>query len=225
MDTPEMIAAEYLRRDVEIDISSAISRGWALVMANLPVLGGATVLMWAIGVGLGFLPIIGWAVGLLLGSVLHAGVLYMFIRRIRGEPVELGDMFEGFNVALLPLILAGLLVSALTAVGFVLCILPGIYLAVGYIFVLPLVIDKKLDFWPAMEVSRQVVHKQWWPMFLFAIVMLLIVCLGALACGLGLIIAMPVVYAAAMYIYEDLFGQRGAAPAVDRTPGPGEVTA
>ena len=83
-------------------------------MANVPVLVGATVLTWAIGVGLGFLPIIGWAVGLLLGSVLHAGVLYMFIRRIRGEPVELGDMFEGFNVALLPLIMAGLLVSAFT---------------------------------------------------------------------------------------------------------------
>src|SRR5580765_6101635 len=193
MDTPEMMAAEYLRRDVEIDISSAISRGWALVMANLPVLGGATVLMWAIGVGLGFLPIIGWAVGLLLGSVLHAGVLYMFIRRIRGEPVELGDMFEGFNVALLPLILAGLLVSALIAVGFVLCILPGIYLAVGYIFVLPLVIDTKLDFWPAMEVSRQVVHKQWWLMFLFAIVMFLIACAGALLCGVGLVIAGPLI--------------------------------
>lgn len=225
MDTPEMIAAEYLRRDVQIDISSAISRGWVLVMANLPVLAGATVLAWAIGVGLGFLPIIGWAVGLLLGSVLHAGVLYMFIRRIRGEPVELGDMFAGFNVALQPLILAGLLVSALTAVGFVLCVLPGIYLAVSYIFVLPLVIDKKLDFWPAMEVSRQVVHKDWWSMFLFAIVMLLIVCLGAIACGLGLIIAMPVVFAAAMYVYEDLFGQKGAALAVPTTPGPGEVTA
>ena len=34
MDTPEMIAAEYLRRDVQIDISSAISRGWVLVMGS-----------------------------------------------------------------------------------------------------------------------------------------------------------------------------------------------
>jgi uncharacterized membrane protein len=210
MDTPEMIAAEYLRRDVEIDIGGALSRGWALVMANLPVLAGATVLAWAIGIGLGFLPIIGWAAGVLLGSVLHAGVLYMFIRRIRGEEVQIGDMFAGFNVALVPLILAGLLCGALTAVGTVLCILPGIYLAVSYLFVLPLVIDKKLDFWPAMEVSRQVVTKHWWSMFLFAIVLVLIVCLGALACGLGLIIAMPVVFAAAMYVYEDLFGTRAA---------------
>lgn len=224
MDTPEMIAAEYLRRNVEIDIGGAISRGWALVMANLPVLVGATVLAWAIGLGLGFIPVLGWAAGVLLGSVMHAGLLYMFIRRIRGEEVQLGDLFAGFYNALLPLIIAGLLVSALTTVGFLLCILPGIYLAVGYLFVLPLVIDKKLDFWPAMEVSRQVVHKQWWAMFLLVLVMILIVCAGVLACGVGLIIAMPVVLAALSYVYEDLFGTKGAAPQV-LTPGPGEVMA
>ena len=170
MDTPEMIAAEYLRRDVEIDIGSAIKRGWELVMANVGVLVVATVLTWAINVGLGFIPVIRWGGGVIIGSVLHAGLMLMFIRRIRGERVELGDLFAGFNMAL-PLIIAGLLMSALTLVGFLLCILPGIYLAVAYVFVLPLIIDKKLDFWPAMEVSRQVVHKHWWAMFLFAIVL------------------------------------------------------
>jgi hypothetical protein len=211
MDTPEIIAAEYLRRDVEVDIGSAISRRWALVMANLPVLGGATLLAWAIGVGIGFIPIIGWVAGVLMGSILHAGVLYMFVRRIRGEDVQLGDMFAGFNIAPLPLFLGGLLVAVLTALGMILCIAPGVYLAVGYLFVLPLIIDKKLDFWPAMEVSRQVVTKHWWSMFLFAIVLVLIICLGALACGLGLIIAIPVVFAAAMYVYEDFFGTRAVA--------------
>jgi hypothetical protein len=214
METPDLIAAEYRRRDVEIDIGSAISRGWALVMANLPVLAGATLLAWAIGVGLGFLPIIGWVAGVLIGSILHAGVLYMFLRRIRGEDVQLGDMFDGFNIAPVPLLLAGLLVGVLTAIGFVLCIAPGVYLAVAYLFVLPLVIDKKLDFWPAMEVSRQVVNKHWWSVFLFAIVLVLIVCLGALAFGLGLVIAVPVVSAAAMFVYEDLFGPTPAVPQV-----------
>ncbi len=214
METPDLIAAEYRRRDVEIDIGSAISRGWALVMANLPVLAGATLLAWAIGVGLGFLLIIGWVAGVLIGSILHAGVLYMFLRRIRGEDVQLGDMFDGFNIAPVPLLLAGLLVGVLTAIGFVLCIAPGVYLAVAYLFVLPLVIDKKLDFWPAMEVSRQVVNKHWWSVFLFAIVLVLIVCLGALAFGLGLVIAVPVVSAAAMFVYEDLFGPTPAVPQV-----------
>ena len=120
----------------------------------------------------------------------------------------------------MPLIIAGLLMSALTIVGFILCILPGIYLAVGYVFVLPLIIDKKLDFWPAMEVSRQVVHKHWWAMFLFAIVLVLIICVGALLCGVGLIIAAPVAIAAVSYVYEDLFGAAGAAAQVI-TPPPG----
>jgi uncharacterized membrane protein len=213
METPENIAAEYLGRDVEIDIGSALSRGWALVMANLPVLAGATLLAWAIGVGLGFIPILGWVAGALVGSILHGGVLYMFVRRIRGEDVQLGDMFAGFNIAPLPLLLGGLLVGVLTALGCILCIAPGVYLAVGYLFVLPLIIDKKLDFWPAMEVSRQVVTKHWWSMFLFAIVLLLIICLGALACGLGLLLAVPVVFAALSFVYEDLFGAKAATPA------------
>ena len=79
---------------------------------------------------------------------------------------------------------------------------------------LPLIIDKKLDFWPAMEVSRQVVHKHWWAMFLFAIVLVLIICVGALLCGVGLIIAAPVAIAAVSYVYEDLFGAAGV-----RRPG------
>jgi uncharacterized membrane protein len=50
-------------------------------------------------------------------------------------------------------------------------------------------------------------------MFLFAIVLLLIICLGALACGFGLILAVPVVFAALSFVYEDLFGTKAAAPA------------
>ena len=42
-----------------------------------------------------------------------------------------------------------------------LCILPGIYLGVAWIFTEALVIDKKLEFWPAMELSRKVVSRHW----------------------------------------------------------------
>ena len=193
-------------------------------MANINVLVVATVLTWAINAGLSFIPVIRWGGGVIIGSVLHAGLMLMFIRRIRGERVELGDLFAGFNFAV-PLIIAGLLMSALTLVGFVLCILPGVYLAVGYVFALPLIIDKKLDFWPAMEVSRQVVHKHWWAMFLFAIVLVLIICLGALLCGVGLIIAAPVAIAAVSYVYEDLFGAAGAADQVIIAAGRSAATA
>jgi uncharacterized membrane protein len=202
MDTPEAIAASYLERHATIDISSAFSRGWALVRDHLLVLVGASALAWLVTVGLAFVPILGWIVGF----VLLGGLDYLFLRRIRGEAVEIGDVFDGFNRSLLDLTMAGLVKWLLTSLGLVLCILPGIYLAVGYIFALPLVIDKKLEFWTAMEVSRRVVHEHWWSVFALAIVLMLVVFAGFLVCGVGEIIAIPVSSAALMYVYDDLFG-------------------
>ena len=66
MDTPETIAAEYLRRGTAIDIGSAVSRGWALVRDNMGVLVGATVLGWIVTVGTAFVPVLGWVVGIVV---------------------------------------------------------------------------------------------------------------------------------------------------------------
>ncbi len=207
MDAPETIAAEYLRRGAVIDIGRTVSRGWALVRDNMGVLIGATVLSWIITIGVAWVPVLGWAVGI----VLVGGLDYMFIRRIRGETVQVGDVFAGFNLAFLHLTLAGLVKWLFTSLGFVLCILPGIYLAVGYLFALPLVIDKKMEFWPAMEVSRRVVHHHWWSTFALVIVLALIAAVGFLACIVGALVTIPVASASLMYVYEDLFGRGTAA--------------
>jgi hypothetical protein len=204
LDTPEAIAAIYLQRHPSIDISNALSRGWTLVRDHMPVLVGATVLGWLVTVGLAFVPVLGWIVGF----VLLGGLDYMFIRRIRGEEVQIGDVFAGFNLALLDLTMAGLVKWLLTSLGLLLCILPGIYLAVGYVFALPLVVDKKMDFWTAMEVSRRVVHEHWWSVFALVIVLALVALAGFLLCGIGELITIPVASAALMYVYEDLFGDR-----------------
>jgi hypothetical protein len=207
MDTPDVIAAEYLRRGGGVDIGGAISRGWALVRDNLWVFIAATVLSWLISVGLAFVPVLGWVVGF----VMLGGLDYMFLRRIRGETVQIGDVFAGFNIAFLHLALAGLVKGLLTCLGLILCILPGIYLAVGYVFALPLVIDKKMEFWPAMEVSRQVVHHHWWSMLGLVIVLAVLACAGFLVCFVGALVSIPVASASFMYVYEDLFGQKAAA--------------
>jgi hypothetical protein len=208
MDTPDAIAATYLQRHIPIDIGSALSRGWALVRDHLVVLVGASLLGWLVTVGLAFVPVLGWIVGF----VLLGGLDYMMIRRIRGEEVQIGDVFAGFNLALLDLTMAGLVKWLLTSLGLLLCILPGIYLAVGYVFALPLVIDKKMEFWTAMEVSRRVVHEHWWSVFALVIVLLLVAFAGFLLCGVGAVITIPVASAALMYVYEDLFGTTPSLP-------------
>jgi uncharacterized membrane protein len=103
-------------------------------------------------------------------------------------------------------VLVGLVKWLLTSLGLLVCILPGIYLAVGYVFAVPLVIDKNMEFWQAMEVSRQVVHRHWFSMFALLIVLGIVACLGFIACFVGALITVPVASAALMYVYEDLFG-------------------
>ena len=206
--SPEAIAADYGLRALPVDIASCVTRGWALVRDNPGLTIGATLLFMLLSFGLSLVPAVG-LLALFINPVLFGGLAYTFTRRIRGEVPSVGDAFSGFNLAFLHLGLGGLVSILLVCVGLLLCVLPGIYLAVGYTFVLPLIIDKKYDFWTAMEVSRRVVHRQWWPMFGLGLILFLLNVLGALACVVGLIATAPVSVAVMMYAYEDLFGPRG----------------
>jgi len=96
----------------------------------------------------------------------------------------------------------------LSGLGLLLCLVPGIYLLVSWIFVLPLVFDKKLEFWDAMEVSRQVVGRHWWAMFGAGVVAGLVVLGGLVACCVGVFVTSAVAQAALVCAYEDIFGER-----------------
>jgi len=68
-----------------------------------------------------------------------------------------------------------------------------------------LVIDKGYNFWPAMQLSRKLVSKRWWMTWVFLLVAGIISGLGALACGVGLLVTIPLYYAMKVYFYEDNF--------------------
>ena len=54
----------------------------------------------------------------------------------------------------------------LTFIGLCCClVLPGLYLFVAWVFSVPLVADRRLEFWSAMELSRKVVTRVWFEMF------------------------------------------------------------
>jgi hypothetical protein len=57
--------------------------------------------------------------------------------------------------------LAGLLTALLSWLALFACVLPGIYLFVGWLFSVPLVADKHLTCWSAMETSRRRVRESW----------------------------------------------------------------
>ena len=193
----EQLAAEILARDYHLRIGNCVARGWTLVMSNFWLFVGATLVA----------NLIVGTVGLIAGPMM-GGLYWMMLKKVRGQRAEFGDTFAGFSIAFLPLFLGALVTGLLGMVGFLLCVLPGIYLVIGWKFTLPLIVDKKLDFWPAMECSRKVVTRHWWKLFGFGLVLLLINLLGLICCFVGSLVSVPVTIAATMYAYEDIFGSR-----------------
>jgi uncharacterized membrane protein len=98
----------------------------------------------------------------------------------------------------------------LSLIGYALCILPGIYLTVSWMFGIPLVIDRGMGFWDAMEFSRKVISKHWFLMFALQLVCGLIAGCGVIACCIGILVTMPIAWVALMYAYEDICGRQTA---------------
>jgi hypothetical protein len=205
----ERLAAEIVARDYRVDLSDCFGRSWNLFKENFWLLVGANALILAIQIGLGTVPVVGYVVDPLLGFVLAGGLDLLFLKRIRGESADVGTAFAGFTASFLPLMLASVIAYVLTGIGLFLCILPGIFLfVIWWLFTPLLILDKKLDFWPAMECSRMVVMKHWWQCFALLLLWFLVSVAGVLACVVGLFVTMPIATGAVVYAYEDIFGAR-----------------
>jgi len=162
---PAIFTAEILARTPEVRIGSCLSRSWNLLRANFGLLLGATCLAWLITSLCQFVPLIGGFLYWAARGVLYGGLYLVFLKTIRGQPTSASDVFLGFKRDFGQLVLAGLLTSLLSGLGFCCCLLPGLYLFIAWTFSVPLVADRNLEFWSAMELSRKVVTRVWFEVF------------------------------------------------------------
>ncbi len=97
--------------------------------------------------------------------------------------------------------------------GLVVLIVPGIYLTVGYVFAPWFVLDRRVGFWEAMELSRHAVQPHWFELFGLVMMIILLNLLGALALGVGLLVTIPVSWCALTAAYAARVGfQAGPQP-------------
>lgn len=80
------------------------------------------------------------------------------------------------------------------------------FLSVVYLFTIPLIVGKRMEFWPAMEASRKILSKQGLSIFLFLIVLGLINIIGVIPCGLGLLVTVPLTACSVAAAYESIVG-------------------
>jgi uncharacterized membrane protein len=151
------------------------------------------------------IPFLGPVVSYVVSAPLILGNFIVAARLLHGHTPQFGDFFAGFYF-FWPLFLVSLVSSILIAIGMILLIIPGIYLIVSYLFASCLVIDRRLDFWPAMELSRRTVTPLWFGFFAFLLLLIGINLAGALLLGLGLLATVPISFCALTVAYSDLFG-------------------
>ncbi len=224
------LARAILARDYQLNIRSCVRRGWKLLKGEFWPFVGITALIFALisfassfsGLSVQHGPAghdsfeITSVVAMLVWGPLVGGLMFYFLKKIRREPATVETAFCGFSHRFLHLFLAGFVTTLLTWLGFLCLILPGIYLLVAWMFTLPLVMDKQLDFWSAMELSRKVVTKHWFKLLGLGLVMLLLTFAGVVALVVGVFVMGPLILATLMYAYEDIFG--GVTPRATTPP-------
>jgi hypothetical protein len=156
-----------LAPELNFNIVECLGRGRALLLNNFGVLMGGTFLVWLIDLAR-YIPFVSF-LDVFIEGVLYGGLFLLFLKKIRGQAAGVGEIFSGFGVPFIQLLLVGFVMSLLTELASLLCFFPGVYLKIAWIFALPLVIDKRLEFWTALELSRKVVTRVWFKLFVLAI--------------------------------------------------------
>lgn len=179
--------------------------GWELFKQNPGGFIGFAVVFFIVQGILSYLPRIGGLISLVVTAPLGAGFYVVCAKLMQRRTPEFQDFFTGFQF-FVPLMLLSVVSSILIILGFILLIIPGVFLMVCYLFPSMLIIDRRLDFWPAMELSRRTVQTQWFGFFIFVLLLILVNLGGALLLGVGLLVSLPVSACAMAAAYADIFG-------------------
>jgi hypothetical protein len=196
---------ETIPPDYHIRPGYYLRAGWELFKQNAAGFIGFTVVAMIVLLALNAKAGLGQVLAYIVGPPLWAGFLIVAMKLLLNQLTQVNDFTSGFKFVL-PLVLYSVVSSVFVSVGLVLLIVPGLYLLVGYIFTTWLIVDRGLDFWQAMELSRKTVHKHFFEMFGFFLLLCLVNFGGLLLLGLGLLVSVPWTLCALTVAYKDVFG-------------------
>jgi uncharacterized membrane protein len=170
-----------------------MGEGWRLVTADL----GNYILLSLVFTLLNAVP--------LIQGALIAGFHIFTMRKLMGRSADLADVFKGFDF-FIPTLVASLLIGLFTFVGMLFFIIPGLVVAAMYKFTYLFIVDKRMDFWQAMQSSHAVVRNDYFGFTMFLILAVLVNVLGFLCFIVGLLITVPVTFAAITVAYREIVG-------------------
>lgn len=189
-----LIAGYKLRLNIAVAIYSAIAIVMAFLVGGVQMLSGESVLF----------AILGELVYAWVTLPVAMGLFAISLERASGGEV-INDRLFGFFSSATRLLLATILMTLLIFVGYVLLILPGVYLSVAYLFALPLLVQERMGVVDALEASRKTITHRWFTVFGLLLLLSLINGVAALPLGIGLIWSVPLTVVAIGLTYKKMF--------------------
>jgi len=144
------------------------------------------------------------ALSFVVQLVVQSGIIKASLALTRGQKVDFGTAFNGINWG--QVVLTALIIGVMTFVGLILCIIPGILVIFFTSYALYFVIDRNLGAWDAIKASFSMVKDNLGHLILFFLASVAAYIVGACLCGVGLLVAIPVVIIAQAYTFRTLNG-------------------
>jgi uncharacterized membrane protein len=133
------------------------------------------------------------------------GITMIGVYRSVDVPIRFSIVFDYFEYTI-PIVIATILTIILVAIGSLLLIIPGIYLFIAYLLTQPLIVEKNLTSWQAMEASRKAITHHWFKVFFIYLIMAIIYIISIIPLGLGLIWTAPMKVNMRGILYRIMFG-------------------
>ncbi|NOQ48381.1 MAG: glycerophosphodiester phosphodiesterase [Methanococcoides sp.] len=138
---------------------------------------------------------------------LFYGLTYMAVKGLRGEKVEINDVFEGFNRFVKSWVL--LLVSViLIGIGYMLLILPGLILSILLIYSFPLLVIKDYGAMDAIKESIDISKQNFVDSLVLFIIVAIISTIGGIT-YLGSLVTIPIITLALVAATVSYVGTEG----------------
>ncbi len=195
----ENVATSAAVIPARIDIGFVLKHGWRLFLRDIVPLLLGTLIATALSIV---------TIGILAGP-LFAGLYGMMVTRIRdGREPAVGDVFSCmdrfwafFGGAIVLAVAIGL--AWITVIG-------GVLLTTIWIYVFPLMVDRRMGFWDALGTSyHMVVDGGFWEHLALVLVLVLVSSIGGAAAGVAFLLTTPFTVATVGAAYYTVQG-RGA---------------
>jgi uncharacterized membrane protein len=148
--------------------------------------------------------IIGWFLLLIVSAAVQSAFLGGIFDIANGQDVSVGSFFKPRNIG--NVIVAGLLVGIITTIGVFLCVIPGVIASIMLMFTVVAVLDRNLAPVDAIKASFETSKNHFGTVILVWLSMVLVVAVGAVLCGVGLLVAVPLASLILVYTYRTLHG-------------------